>query len=70
MDQLIANNEKLDKPAVMFTFSLGGLADDTVPKGLACATDGFWFQLSDVNIGSGNLESQITHFFECVIDTQ
>ena len=70
VDQLIANNDKLDKPAVMFTFSLGSLADDTVPKGLACATDGFWLQLSDHNIGSGSLESQITHFFEYVVDTQ
>ena len=44
MNKFISDNEL---PPVIFSYSLGGSADETMPKQLACDYDGIWAQIED-----------------------
>jgi len=53
-------NAALSTPAVLFTYSLGSGAETTVPKAMACATNGIWSPVAD----GGNIRDQMSHFYD------
>jgi hypothetical protein len=53
-------NEALDKPAVIFTYSLGSGADAAFPKQMACESEGIWSPVVD----GGDIRGQMSHFYD------
>ena len=57
MNEFISDNEL---PPVIFSYSLGGSADETIPKQLACDYDGIWAQIED----GGDLAESMGGFYK------
>ena len=48
------------RPPVIFTYSFGSGADETLPKRIACETNGVWSRISD----GGNLAGAMTAYYK------
>ena len=57
VNDFIADNEV---PPVIFSYSFGGSADETIPKQLACEHDGVWAQIED----DGDLAESMGGFYK------
>ena len=49
---------------VIFSYSFGGSADETIPKQLACLHDGIWAQIGEDIKGNGDLAESMGGFYK------